>query len=184
MRPAPWRQGEWKGGMWSRRKDGEAYSAWLTVSKVKGSTGRVRNYVALFFDVTVLKLQQEKLEHGAHFDALTDLPNRLLLSDHLHLAMTLCQRHGQSLAVLYMDLDGFKAVNDQFDHEAGDAPLVAVARRMQSALRDVDTLARMGGDEFVAVLTNVENIQNCIQWVTRVLLACSEPVRIEGCGAI
>nr|WP_315495811.1 EAL domain-containing protein [uncultured Rhodoferax sp.] len=180
LRRALLRQGEWKGEMWSRRKDGEAYSAWLTVSKVRGSSGKVRNYVALFSDVTVLKLQQEELEHGAHFDALTDLPNRLLLSDRLHQAMTMCQRHGRSLAVLYLDLDGFKAVNDQFGHEAGDALLVAVSRRMQAALRDVDTLARMGGDEFVAVLTNVENIQDCIQMVTRVLLACSEPVHIEG----
>jgi diguanylate cyclase (GGDEF)-like protein/PAS domain S-box-containing protein len=173
------RHGEWKGEMWSRRKDGEAYSAWLTVSKVKGSSGRVRNYVALFSDLTVLKLQQEELEHSAHFDALTDLPNRLLLSDRLHQAMTMCQRHGQSLAVLYLDLDGFKAVNDQFGHEAGDALLVAVSKRMQSALRDVDTLARMGGDEFVAVLTNVESIQDCIQMVTRVLLACAEPVHVD-----
>jgi diguanylate cyclase (GGDEF)-like protein/PAS domain S-box-containing protein len=180
MRRTLLRQGEWKGEMWSRRKDGEAYSAWLTVSKVRGSSGKVRNYVALFSDVTVLKLQQEELEHGAHFDALTDLPNRLLLSDRLHQAMTQCQRHGQSLAVLYLDLDGFKVVNDQFGHEAGDALLVAVSQRMQAALRDVDTLARMGGDEFVAVLTNVENIQDCIQMVTRVLLACSEPVHIDG----
>lgn len=180
LRRALVRHGEWKGELWRRRKDGEAYSAWLTVSKVKDSSGKVRNYVALFSDVTVLKLQQEELEHGAHFDALTDLPNRLLLSDRLHQAMTVCQRHHQSLAVLYLDLDGFKAVNDQFGHEAGDALLVAVSQRMQAALRDVDTLARMGGDEFVAVLTNVENIQDCIQMVTRVLHACSEPVRIDG----
>ena len=175
------RLGEWKGELWSRRKDGEAYLAWLTVSKVKGSSGKVRNYVALFSDVTVLKLQQEELEHGAHFDALTDLPNRLLLSDRLHQAMTLCQRHHQSLAVLYLDLDGFKAINDQFGHETGDALLIAVSQRMQATLRDVDTLARMGGDEFVAVLTNVESIQDCIQMVTRVLQACSEPVHIDGC---
>lgn len=180
MRRALLRRGEWKGEMWSRRKDGEAYSAWLTVSKVRGSSGRVRNYVALFSDVTALKLQQEELEHGAHFDALTDLPNRLLLSDRLHQAMTQCQRQGSSLAVLYLDLDGFKAINDQFGHETGDALLVAVARRMQAALRDVDTLARMGGDEFVAVLTNVESVQDCMQMVTRVLWACAEPVHIQG----
>ncbi|WP_367849854.1 EAL domain-containing protein [Rhodoferax sp. WC2427] len=173
------RRGEWKGEMWSRRKSGEAYSAWLTVSKVKGSTGQVRNYVALFSDVTVLKLQQEELEHGAHFDALTDLPNRLLLSDRLQQAMNMCQRQGNYLAVVYLDLDGFKAVNDTFGHEMGDALLVAVSRRMHAALREVDTLARMGGDEFVAVLTGMHSIQDCIQMVTRILGVCAEPVRIQ-----
>jgi diguanylate cyclase (GGDEF)-like protein/PAS domain S-box-containing protein len=173
------RRGEWKGEMWNRRKNGEAYSAWLTVSKVKGSSGKVRNYVALFSDVTVLKLQQEELEHGAHFDALTDLPNRLLLSDRLQQAMNVCQRQGSYLAVLYLDLDGFKTVNDTYGHEVGDALLVAVSRRMHATLREVDTLARMGGDEFVTVLTGIHTIQDCMQMVTRILDACAEPVHIQ-----
>ncbi|MBT9507222.1 PAS domain S-box protein [Rhodoferax sp.] len=174
------KSGGWKGELWSRRKNGEAYSAWLTVSRVNGSSGRVRNYVALFSDVTVLKQQQEELEHGAHFDPLTDLPNRLLLSDRLNQSMTMCQRHHQSLAVLYLDLDGFKAINDQFGHEVGDELLIAVSKRMKLALRDVDTLARIGGDEFVAVLADVGSIQACTHLATRVLTACAEPVRIQG----
>ncbi len=171
---------EWKGELGSCRKNGGAYSAWLTVSTVSESAGQVRNYVALFSDITVLKQQQEELEHGAHFDALTDLPNRLLLSDRLHQAMTQCQRRNQHLAVLYLDLDGFKSINDQFGHEAGDALLVAVSRRMQAALREVDTLARMGGDEFVAVLTGLESMQDCIPLVLRLLHTCAEPVSIQG----
>jgi diguanylate cyclase (GGDEF)-like protein/PAS domain S-box-containing protein len=173
------RCGVWKGELWSRKKNGEAYTVWLTITKVRSDDGKVRNYLALFSDITVLKLQQEKLEHGAHFDALTNLPNRLLLSDRLHQAMTMCQRSGRSLAVLYLDLDGFKAVNDRYGHKAGDELLVALSNRMQSALREVDTLARMGGDEFVAVLSDLESTQDCIQLVTRVLAACSEPININ-----
>jgi diguanylate cyclase (GGDEF)-like protein/PAS domain S-box-containing protein len=180
LRKSLLRRGEWKGELWSRKKDGEAYSVWLTVTKVRTDNGKVRNYLALFSDITVLKLQQEKLAHGAHFDALTNLPNRLLLSDRLHQAMTMCQRNNRSLAVLYLDLDGFKAVNDRYGHKAGDELLVAVSNRMQAALREVDTLARMGGDEFVAVLADLDSTQDCIQLVARVLAACGEPVTIHG----
>ncbi len=174
---------EWKGELWSCRKNGvtqTTYSAWLTVSTVSEGAGAVRNYVALFSDITVLKQQQAELEHGAHFDALTDLPNRLLLSDRLHQAMSQCQRRHQHLAVLYLDLDGFKAINDQFGHEAGDALLVAVSRRMQASLREEDTLARMGGDEFVAVLSGLVSVQDCIPMVERLLHTCAAPVSIQG----
>jgi diguanylate cyclase (GGDEF)-like protein/PAS domain S-box-containing protein len=180
MQAALYRDGEWKGEIWSRRKDSESFSAWLTVSKIRGLGGRTNNFVALFSDVTVLKLQQEQLERGAHFDPLTNLPNRLLLSDRLHQAMSQCERSEQSLAVLYMDLDGFKHVNDKFGHEVGDELLVAIAQRMKLALREVDTLARMGGDEFVAVMTDVDSVQDCIVLAQRVLAACSEPIRLQG----
>jgi diguanylate cyclase (GGDEF)-like protein/PAS domain S-box-containing protein len=180
MRRAVVARGEWKGEMWSRRKDGESFSAWVTVSKVCEDAGRARNFVVLFSDVTVLRLQQEQLERGAHFDPLTGLPNRLLLSDRLHQAMTQCQRNAQSLALLYLDLDGFKHVNDQFGHEVGDELLVAVASRMKLALREVDTLARMGGDEFVAVLADVQGLEGGIHLAKRVLAACSEPIDVQG----
>jgi diguanylate cyclase (GGDEF)-like protein/PAS domain S-box-containing protein len=174
--------GEWKGEMWSRRKDGESFSAWVTVSTICEESGRINNFVVLFSDVTVLKMQQEQLERGAHFDPLTGLPNRLLLSDRLHQAMTQCQRSAQTLAVLYMDLDGFKSVNDQFGHEVGDELLVAVASRMKLAMREVDTLARMGGDEFVAVMADVDGLEGCIHLARRVLVACSEPLWVQGHG--
>ncbi len=173
-------RGEWRGEIWSRRKDGQSYSVILTISSVRDTHGDVQNYVTLFSDITPLKLQQEKLEHSAQFDPLTDLPNRFLLSDRLHQAMVMCQRQNQSLAVLYLDLDGFKYINDHYGHAAGDALLVSVASRMKMALREVDTLARIGGDEFVAVLTNIEGTQDCIQLVERVLCACAEPVHIQG----
>jgi len=180
MRRSVYARGQWKGEIWSRRKDGQSFSAWLTVSRIADSAGRTQHYVALFSDVTVLKLQQEQLERGAHFDALTNLPNRLLLTDRLHHAMTQCQRDRLSLAVIYMDLDGFKLVNDKYGHEVGDALLVAVASRMRLALREVDTLARIGGDEFVAVMTDMGSVQDSINLAKRILHACSEPIRIQG----
>ncbi len=180
MRCALMRHGEWRGEVWSRRKDGEAFSVLLTVSRVCEAKGAITNYVALFSDITPLKLQQERLEHGAHFDALTDLPNRLLLSDRLHQAMLNCQRHEQMLAVLYLDFDGFKFINDTFGHSAGDEMLVAVSHQMRAVLREGDTLARMGGDEFVMVLTDLNGIEDCVQLVSRVLAACARPIAVGG----
>lgn len=173
-------RGEWRGEIWSRRKDGPSYSVISTISSVRDDHGDVQNYVALFSDITPLKLQQEKLEHSAHFDMLTDLPNRLLLSDRLHQAMAMCQRQNQNIAVLYLDLDGFKYINDHYGHHVGDALLVSVSNRMKLALRDVDTVARIGGDEFVAVLVNIDSTQECIQLAKRVLSACAESVHIQG----
>lgn len=180
VRRALRRDGEWRGEIGSRRQDGAPFSAWLTVSKVREPSGRTSHFVALFSDVTVLKRQQELLERGAHFDALTGLPNRLLLSDRLHQATTQSQRSQQSMGVLYMDLDGFKQVNDQFGHDVGDHLLVAVSARMKRTLREVDTLARMGGDEFVAVLADVNGLADCVHLADRLLVACSEPVEVQG----
>jgi diguanylate cyclase (GGDEF)-like protein/PAS domain S-box-containing protein len=172
--------GHWQGEVWSRRKDGESYAGLLTVNAVRNSDGTTHSYVALFADITPLRRNQEKLEHLAHFDSLTDLPNRLLLSDRLNQAMLTCRRNGRSLAVLYLDLDGFKAINDRYGHDAGDNLLVAVSARMKGALRAIDTLARIGGDEFVAVLADVASHQDCIVLVERILHACAEPVFLEG----
>ena len=174
------RCGHWQGEVWSRRKDGESYAGLLTVNAVRNPDRTVHGYVALFADITPLRRHQEKLEHIAHFDALTDLPNRLLLSDRLNQAMRACRRSGQSLAVVYLDLDGFKAVNDRYGHDAGDNLLIAVSGRMQGALRAADTLARMGGDEFVAVLADISSHQDCILLVERILHACAEPVHLDG----
>ena len=181
MRCALMRHGEWSGEVWSRRKSGEAFSVLLTVSRLCEAKGAITNYVALFSDITPLKLHQEMLEHGAHFDALTNLPNRLLLSDRLHQAMVNCQRQDQMLAVLYLDIDNFKSVNDTFGHSAGDELLVAISKQMRGALREGDTLARMGGDEFVIVLTDLHGIEDCVHLVNRVLAACARPVALT-CG--
>jgi diguanylate cyclase (GGDEF)-like protein/PAS domain S-box-containing protein len=180
MRRALMRFGEWRGEIWSRRKNGEAYSTFLIATRVCGTSGEVTNYIVLFSDITPLKLQREQLEHGAYFDALTDLPNRLLLSDRLQQAMVNCQRHGQMLAVLYLDLDGFKVINDNFGHGAGDELLIAVSHHIRAVLRKGDTLARMGGDEFVVVLTEMSKWQDCLLLVNRVISACAQPVHVQG----
>ena len=127
-------------------------------------------------DITSRKASEHQLEHMAHFDALTDLPNRLLLGDRLHQAMLSARRCGLGLAVLYIDLDGFKAINDEFGHDAGDFMLVAVAREMQSALREGDTLARLGGDEFAAVLLGLSHVAACAPLLERLLAAAAKPV--------
>ncbi|MFH1812733.1 MAG: EAL domain-containing protein [Pseudomonadota bacterium] len=170
--------GHWQGEIWSRRKCGETYVGYLTISAIREADARVRSYAALFADVTPLRQQQEKLEHLAHFDALTDLPNRLLLSDRLDQAVSVCKRSGGSLAVIYLDLDGFKAVNDRHGHDAGDDLLVAISVRIKAALRAADTLARMGGDEFVAVLVDLKSERDCLLLVDRILEACSGPVTL------
>jgi diguanylate cyclase (GGDEF)-like protein/PAS domain S-box-containing protein len=168
--------GEWQGEIWNQRKNGETYAAMLTISAVRDETGMVAQYVALSSDISLLKANEQQLEQIAHFDALTKLPNRLLLGDRLHQALIQAQRRGQSLAVAFLDLDGFKAVNDQHGHDAGDHLLVEVAGRMKQALREGDTLARLGGDEFVAVLLDVANVKVCEPMLNRLLAAAAQPV--------
>ena len=173
-------RGHWSGEVWNRRKNGEIYAETLTISAVRDATGIAKNYVALFTDITDTKEQQRKLEHFAHFDALTGLPNRVLLADRLKQAMLHSQRRNLALAVVYLDLDGFKAVNDLHSHSVGDALLVALAQRMKDALRDGDTLARIGGDEFVAILVDLEQPQDCEAVLERLLQAAADPLMVDG----
>jgi PAS domain S-box-containing protein len=149
--------GHWTGEIWNRRKNGELYAELTAISAIRDAKGKTLRYVALFSDITLLKKHQSQLEHIAHFDALTSLPNRVLLADRLKHAMTQAQRRGQFLAVVYLDLDGFKAINDGYGHDTGDHVLITLAQRMKLVLREGDTLARLGGDEFVAVLIDLED---------------------------
>ena len=172
--------GFFRGEAWSRRKDGCPYAGLLTVNMIRDSSERITHYVALISDITALRLKQEQMEHLAHFDALTDLPNRVLLADRLTQTMAHVLRSGQSLAVLYLDLDYFKEVNDKYGHAIGDQLLMTVAHRMRAAMRSADTLSRIGGDEFVAVLEDVGTLIECSQLADRILLACAEPVLVDG----
>ena len=172
--------GYWSGEIWNRRKNGEVFAEMLTISTVRDAQGHTQNYVALFTDITPMKEYQRQLEHIAHFDALTSLPNRVLLADRLQQALTQSLRRGRSVAVVYLDLDGFKAVNDTHGHGLGDELLVALAQRMKGALRDGDTLARIGGDEFVAVLGDLDHVRDAEPVLERLLKAAAAPVVLVG----
>lgn len=153
---AMWRDiiesGHWTGEVWNRRKNGEIYPQWLSISTVRDEAGEPRHYVGVFTDISKIKASEALLEHLAHYDPLTDLPNRLLMQSRLKSAVERAARHGHRVAALFLDLDHFKHVNDSLGHPLGDELLVAVARRLRERLRDEDTLARLGGDEFLLLL--------------------------------
>jgi len=146
--------GSWQGEIWNRRKSGEVYLEWISISAVKDEFGNIIAYVGTHTDIARMNHAQSEMERLAHHDALTGLPNRLLLTSRLEHALDRIKRGGSG-AVLFLDLDGFKQVNDTYGHKAGDDLLIAVAQRLGHRLRDVDTLARFGGDEFVIVLEDI-----------------------------
>ena len=180
---AMWRdlieKGYWFGEIWNRRKNGEVYAEMLTISAVRDAQGNAHYYVAHFSDITEYKEKEKHLEHIAHYDALTNLPNRILLADRLRQGMAQAQRRGQLLAVAYLDLDGFKAVNDRHGHAIGDQLLIAVATRMLQTQREGDTLARIGGDEFVSVLLDLNDVSACEPMLIRLLNAASQSVKVD-----
>jgi diguanylate cyclase (GGDEF)-like protein len=151
-----------------------------TTLEIRGMPLPQGGFVTLYIDVTSAKKHERELEHLAHFDALTGLPNRVLLADRLRQGMAQALRRGQQLAVAYLDLDGFKQINDTLGHDVGDQVLVILAGRMKQALRDGDTIARLGGDEFVAVLADVEGPQGNAPMLKRLLSAVDAPVRLLG----
>ena len=173
------KKGHWHGEIWNRRKNGEVYAEMKTISAVRNEYGVTTHYVSLGNDITPIKEHQEQLEHIAHYDILTNLPNRSLLSDRLSQAMLQCNRNKKSLAVVFLDLDGFKAVNDSHGHGVGDDLLIALSHRMKEALREGDSLARIGGDEFVAVLADLDKIEDCELVLERLLLATSDPIEVS-----
>jgi diguanylate cyclase (GGDEF)-like protein/PAS domain S-box-containing protein len=173
-------EGQWCGEIWNRRKSGEVYPEWLTINGVRNAQGRVTNYVAIFHDITELKRQQEALEHQAQHDALTGLPNRVLLNDRLQEALKRMTRSRKGVALLFLDLDNFKHINDGFGHTAGDNLLVELARRLEKQLRGSDTLARQGGDEFLILLSEVDEVDDVSLVAQRLLECLRQPFDHEG----
>ncbi|MBE5316619.1 MAG: EAL domain-containing protein [Xanthomonadales bacterium] len=172
-------QGHWAGEVWNRRRNGEAYAEYLKINAVRDDSGKVLNYVGLFADITAQKSYQQHLERIAHFDSLTGLPNRVLLADRLREAMAEARRERQQVAVAYIDLDGFKAINDHHGHDIGDRFLCAVGERMRAQLREGDTVSRIGGDEFVVLLVNLPDGGPLEALLQRLQRALSEPLQLE-----
>ena len=174
------RDGVWQGETWSRKKNGEFYAQLGNISAVRNEAGKTTHYVGLFSDITDLKENQRQLEHLAYHDALTQLPNRSLLADRMRMALAQAERNGTLAAVAYLDLDGFKPVNDRLGHHVGDRLLVEVARRLQASTRAGDTVARMGGDEFALIYNGLEHADECQQVFNRLLASIAEPAFVDG----
>ena len=170
---------EWFGEIWSKRKNGEVFPQLMTISAVSDTQGKIQSYLALFSDITEMKQHQQQLEHLAHYDLLTDLPNRKLLADRLSHAMKINDEQNRFIAVAYLDLDGFKVINDTLGHDAGDQLLIKLSELMSKVLHENDTLARIGGDEFVVVLTNLEEMNDCERVLNNLLQTVTNPISID-----
>lgn len=165
----------WQGEVWNRRRDGALFAERLTISTVRGNAGEVTHRVAVMSDITEIKQNQEHLLRAAHHDGLTGIPNRTLFTDRLLQAIAQTQRSRTMLAVGYLDLDGFKPINDTYGHEAGDRVLIETAERLVLCLRGGDTVARLGGDEFVFLLVGLDAFDECEIALQRMLEAIAQP---------
>jgi diguanylate cyclase (GGDEF)-like protein/PAS domain S-box-containing protein len=173
-------QGFWEGELWNRRKSGELYPEYLSISAVGDGKGAVAHYVALFSDISERMAAQERIQYLAHHDVLTGLPNRILLRDRVDVALAHARREKTGLALLYMDLDRFKLINDSLGHEVGDELLRQVAERIASQVRTTDTLCRQGGDEFILMLTEVGEMQDAGRIAEKLIAAVGRPFSIRG----
>jgi diguanylate cyclase (GGDEF)-like protein/PAS domain S-box-containing protein len=172
--------GTWHGEMWNRHKSGDLYVEWLSVSSIYDHKGDVTHFVGIFSDITARKQAEERLVHVAHHDALTDLPNRVLLMDRLNQLIKAARRSKSKVATVFIDLDRFKEVNDSLGHDAGDVLLQTLTKRLSNAMRNEDTLARIGGDEFVAVFHDLRDIQNVGLLAQKLLSRLAEPITLSG----
>lgn len=170
----------WQGEVWNRKKNGELYAELLSISALCDDRGRIIYFVGLFSDITQIKHQQQLLELMAHYDPLTRLPNRTLFSDRLSQAIARSKRDKLLLAVCFLDLDGFKPINDQLGHGAGDQVLIEVANRIKQNLREEDTVSRHGGDEFALLLTGLHSVDEISQTLSRIHQAIAEAFLING----
>ncbi len=172
--------GRWQGEIWNRRKSGEAFLAWQTITSVRDEEGRVVRFVSVFNDITELHRKEEQIRHQAYHDALTGLPNRMLLQDRLGQAINLARRDVVSVALMFIDLDRFKVVNDSLGHDVGDLLLTEVGQRLQGCLRRSDTIARLGGDEFMVVLADVAIAGEVVEVAEKLINRLVEPMPLKG----
>ena len=172
--------GGWVGELWSRRRDGEVYPENRTVVAVRDAVGRLQHYVSMFSDISAEKFAAERIHRLAHYDATTELPNRVLLQDRLLHVINRAARAGGRLALLFLDLDGFKLINDTYGHSAGDEVLRLVGVRLMSRLRKADVVARIGGDEFAVVLSDVSQDSDVQAIFEQLLQVITEPYEMSG----
>lgn len=171
---------DWSGELLNRKKHGEQFWVQAHISPVKDPEGRVTHYLAIEEDVTLRKEQDQRILHQAQYDALTDLPNRMLAVDRLNQSMKIAQRELHKIAVMYIDLDDFKKVNDTLGHDVGDQLLMEAARRMEGAVRGGDTVARQGGDEFLVVLGGIHNVSDAELVAQKIITSFLDPFSVEG----
>ncbi|WP_419799823.1 EAL domain-containing protein [Terasakiella sp.] len=172
--------GFWRGEIWDRRKNGEEFPKWLSINACRNEKGKLTHYVAVFSDITDKKADEEKLEQLAHFDHLTGLPNRILFQDRLHTALARSRREKAHLAVLFVDLDRFKQINDSLGHRVGDLLLKEVSKRLLYSVREIDTVARLSGDEFTVILTDISSIEAVEMIASRIVKSLGAPYFFEG----
>jgi len=170
---------QWEGEIWNKRKNSDIYPQWLSISAIKNEQGVVQNYIGIFIDISKQKAAERHLAYLAYHDQLTELPNRELFHDRLNMAVLQAKRSQQNIAVLFIDLDHFKYINDTFGHATGDQLLQQVALKLASCLREEDTLARMGGDEFTVILQEFNNRQDVEMAARRILDALDTPFLVE-----
>lgn len=175
--------GHWRGDIWNRRKNGELYVQQLTISAIRGYEGTVENFVGVFTDVTEQRQREDSVRHRAFHDVLTGLPNRMLLDDRLGQALAVARRRDHGVAVLFVDLDGFKPINDTHGHRIGDEMLRHVGEALQACVRETDTVARIGGDEFVVLLINVVDCDDVKRTADGILKTLGRPVLLDGITA-
>ena len=176
-------QGLWRGEIWNRRRNGEIYPEWLSITVLTDERGQPSRYVAIFSDITERKQAEELIRRQANYDALTHLPNRTLFGERLANALDLAAQHQSEVALLFLDLDRFKAVNDNLGHAAGDELLIETARRLRSCVREGDTVARLGGDEFVIVMPELSDHLPAEQVAEQVISELQRPFAIANTEA-
>ena len=169
------RDGAWQGEIWNRRKSGEVFPVWLSITAVCNEEGEVTHYVASHTDITLRMAAEAEIKSLAFTDPLTNLPNRRLLQDRLHQALIQAKRNNCRLALIFLDLDKFKPVNDAFGHQAGDELLLAVAQRLLACMRESDTVARVGGDEFVVLLPGLEAAHDALGVAEKIHATLQQP---------
>jgi len=172
--------GHWEGELWNRRKDGEAFLEKLSIYTLKDAQGSVVNRIAVFSDITQSRAEQETVAHHAQHDFLTGLPNRLLFRDRFNRQLALAKRYSKKFAVMYIDLDRFKPVNDTLGHQTGDQLLMAVAERLGSLVREIDTVSRFGGDEFAILVSEVISQKDVTSLAEKILAALRQPFLLDG----